>query len=188
MMQQDDLLVHKALKGDIEAFEELISAYEHRIYNIAYRMMGNPEDAMDVVQEALLKIYRSLKKFKNQSSFSTWIYRIVMNTCLDELRKKKRGFLLFMNDAEGYGEDIVDSSGDSLPEESYERKERLKSLQKAIQELIPDYKSVIILRDIQGFSYEEIAEILHCPLGTVKSRINRARTELRKKLSEFGNI
>ncbi len=187
-MHQDDFLVHKAQKGDVEAFEELICAYEHRIYNIAYKMMGNPEDAMDVAQEALLKIYKSLKKFKNQSTFSTWVYRVAMNTCLDELRKKKRGFLLLMNDAEGYGNGIVDSSSDSLPEVSYERKERLKSLQNAIQELIPDYKSVIILRDIQGFSYEEIAEILHCPLGTVKSRINRARTELRKKLSEFGNI
>lgn len=187
-MHQDDFLVHKAQKGDVEAFEELICAYEHRIYNIAYKMMGNPEDAMDVAQEALLKIYKSLKKFKNQSTFSTWVYRVAMNTCLDELRKKKRGFLLLMNDTEGYGNGIVDSSSDSLPEVSYERKERLKSLQNAIQELIPDYKSVIILRDIQGFSYEEIAEILHCPLGTVKSRINRARTELRKKLSEFGNI
>ena len=187
-MQQDDLLVHKAQKGDIEAFEELICAYEHRIYNIAYRMMGNPDDAMDVAQEALLKIYRSFKKFKNQSTFSTWIYRVTVNTCLDELRKKKKGFLLHLNDEEGSGKDIMDSSSDSLPEVSYERKERLKSLQKAILELVPDYRSVIVLRDIQGFSYEEIAEILHCPLGTVKSRINRARAELRKKLSEFGNI
>lgn len=178
-------LISRSKKGDISAFEELINKYERKAYNIAYRMMSNEEDAKDAAQEAFIKIYKSIKGFREESLFSTWLYKIVTNVCLDELRKKKK------NEAVSLEVSVESDKGtayfelgaeEDTPEDYYERKEKSQLILNTIHSLKEDYKVIIILRDIQGFSYEEIASILNCSLGTVKSRINRARNVLKDKL------
>ena len=185
MEEMEKLLVTKSKKGNLDAFEELISAYERKAYNIAYRMMGNEEDAKDMAQEAFIKIYKSIQNFREESSFSTWLYRIVTNVCLDELRKRKKDKLvpLELSIETDKGTAIVELSAErETPEDIYERVEKKQLIQNAISSLGEDYKTVIILRDIQGFGYEEIATMLNCSLGTIKSRINRARNQLKDKL------
>ena len=185
MKEMEKLLVAKSKKGNLDAFEELISAYERKAYNIAYRMMGNEEDAKDMAQEAFIKIYKSIQNFREESSFSTWLYRIVTNVCLDELRKRKKDKLvpLELSIETEKGTAIVELSAErETPEDIYERVEKRHLIQNSISSLGEDYKTVIILRDIQGFGYEEIATMLNCSLGTIKSRINRARNLLKEKL------
>lgn len=181
----EKLLVKKSQSGDIESFELLISSYDKRAYNIAYRIMGNEEDAKDMAQEAMLRVYRSIKDFKGQSSFSTWLYRIVTNVCLDELRRRKNDRHVSIDSTikTEDGELHIELCSDKeTPETAYERVEQRELIKEAIRELNDEYRSVIVLRDIQGFSYEEISNMLECSLGTVKSRINRARTMLRDRL------
>ncbi len=185
MSDLEKLLVKKSQAGDVEAFELLIDSYDRRAYNIAYRVMGNEEDAKDMAQEAMLRVFRSIKDFKGQSSFSTWLYRIVTNVCLDELRRRKNVKYISIDSTiqTEDGEMHIELSSDmETPESAYERLEQRELIKRAIQELNDEYRSVIVLRDIQGFSYEEISNILDCSLGTVKSRINRARTMLRDRL------
>jgi len=181
----EKLLVKKSQSGDVESFELLISSYDKRAYNIAYRIMGNEEDAKDMAQEALLRVFKSIKDFKGQSAFSTWLYRIVTNVCLDELRRRKNDKYVPLESTvqTDNGELHMELCSDKeTPESAYERVEQRELITKAIRELNDEYKSVIVLRDIQGFSYDEISNMLDCSLGTVKSRINRARTMLRDKL------
>ncbi|HWR60142.1 MAG TPA: sigma-70 family RNA polymerase sigma factor [Clostridia bacterium] len=185
MSDLEKLLVKKSQSGDIEAFELLISSYDKRAYNIAYRIMGNEEDAKDMAQEAMLRVYRSIKDFKGQSSFSTWLYRIVTNVCLDELRRRKNDRHVSIDSTikTEDGELHIELCSDKeTPEAAYERVEQRELIKEAIRELNDEYRSVIVLRDVQGFSYEEISGMLECSLGTVKSRINRARTMLRDRL------
>lgn len=186
MSELEKLLIGKSKSGDTDAFERLIGQYEKRAYNIALRIMGNEEDAKDMAQEALIRIYKSIKDFKEQSSFSTWLYRIVTNVCLDELRKRKNiktvpaDGMIETEDGEMHLEVCIDSE---TPEAVYEKRERKELIVNTIGELNEEHRSVIVLRDIQGFSYEEIAVMLDLSLGTVKSRINRARHALKDKLS-----
>lgn len=178
MNEIESLLIKKSKVGDIESFERLIESYQKRAYNIALRIMCNEEDAKDMAQEAFIRIYKSIKDFKEQSSFSTWLYRIVTNVCLDEMRRKKK--IKTETIDTNYDEASCDKG---TPENVYEINEKRQQIMKAINELNEDYKTVIILRDIQGFSYEEISNILDCSIGTVKSRINRGRNILKDKLS-----
>lgn len=185
MEEQEKLLVSRSQKGDISAFEELIYNYEKKAYNIAFRIMGNEEDAKDMTQEAFIKIYKSIGNFRGESTFSTWLYRIVTNVCLDELRKRKKNSTipLEMNIETEKGNAVLELSAEKeTPEDIYEQVEKKHMIQSAISSLADDYKTVIILRDVQGFSYEEIATMLNCSLGTIKSRINRARNLLKDKL------
>ena len=180
-------LIQKSKDGDIKSFELLIENYQKTVYNMAYQYLGNPEDALDASQEALIKIFKSLKSFKGKSSFSTWIYRICVNVYIDELRKRKKTYLDTISSTitteDGELEIPIVDKG-PLPDELLEKKEIRHEVLKAIDNLTPDYKSVVILRDINGFSYEEISKVLGCSLGTVKSRINRARKSLKNLLSE----
>lgn len=181
----EKLLVKRSKSGDIEAFEQLIFDYQKKAYNIALRIMGNQEDAKDMCQEAFIRIYKSIEGFKEQSSFSTWMYRIVTNVCLDEIRKKKKSEAVSLDgtyETENGEIHFEIASDDDTPEESYVRTEKKSIILKSINELSEEYKTAIVLRDIQGFSYEEIANILCCSIGTVKSRINRARNILKNKL------
>jgi RNA polymerase sigma-70 factor (ECF subfamily) len=179
------LLIKKSKSGDIEAFEQLIFDYQKKAYNIALRIMGNQEDAKDMCQEAFIRIFKSIEGFKEQSSFSTWMYRIITNVCLDEIRKRKKSDTVSIDstfetqDGEIHYEIV---SEDDTPEEAYIRTEKKRLILKTINELNEEYKTAIVLRDIQGFSYEEIANILCCSIGTVKSRINRGRNILKDKL------
>jgi len=181
----DKLLVKRSKSGDIEAFEQLIFDYQKKAYNIALRVMGNQEDAKDMCQEAFIRIFKSIEGFKEQSSFSTWMYRIVTNVCLDEIRKKKKSETVSLDgtyETENGQIHFETVSDDDTPEEAYIRIEKKRIVLKSINELSEEYKTVIVLRDIQGFSYEEIANILCCSIGTVKSRINRGRNTLKDKL------
>lgn len=181
----EKLLIVKSKKGDIDAFEELIKNYEKKAYNIAYRIMNNEEDAKDMTQEALVKIYKSIKNFREESTFSTWLYRIVTNVCLDELRKRKKSetIPLEINTEGDKGTIRFEIGADKeTPEDLYELAELRQMILNKINSLKDDYRTVIILRDMQGFSYEEISIILGCSLGTIKSRINRARKALKDKL------
>lgn len=185
MSNLEKLLIKKSQSGDVESFELLISSYDKRAYNIAYRIMGNDEDAKDMAQDALIRVFKSLKDFKGQAAFSTWLYRIVTNVCLDELRRRKNEKYVSIDSTihTDSGELHMELCSDKeTPESIYEVVEQREMIRKAIRELNEDYRSVIVLRDIQGFSYEEISGILSCSLGTVKSRINRGRAMLRDKL------
>ncbi|MDD3706390.1 MAG: sigma-70 family RNA polymerase sigma factor [Clostridiaceae bacterium] len=185
MSDLEKLLIKKSQSGDVESFELLISSYDKRAYNIAYRIMGNDEDAKDMAQDALIRVFKSLKDFKGQAAFSTWLYRIVTNVCLDELRRRKNEKYVSIDSTihTDSGELHMELCSDKeTPESIYEVVEQREMIRKAIRELNEDYRSVIVLRDIQGFSYEEISGILSCSLGTVKSRINRGRAMLRDKL------
>ncbi len=183
-MIPDDLLVQQIKAGDIDAFETLVDRYQKQVYNIAYRYTGNQEDALDLAQEAFLKAYRGINNFRQEAAFKTWIYHITSNVCKDFLRKIKKNNEVSLDapiyTAEGEMEkQIVDNS--IGPDGIYERKELLEAIQKAISSLPEDHREVIILREIQQLSYEEIAEILDCSLGTVKSRISRARGLLKDR-------
>lgn len=183
MTDYELLLIKRSKKGDTDSFEQLVSNYQVSAYNIAYRMLGNKEDASDCTQDAMIKVFRSISKFKGNSSFSTWMYRIVINTCKDFIRKKKE-VLYLDNDIKGEEGNIKRELEDSsdTPETILERKELKKEIEKAIMEINSDHREVIVLRDIREYSYEEIAEILDCSIGTVKSRINRGRKALKDVL------
>lgn len=174
-------LIHRAKKGDVSAFEELISGYEKKVYNTVYRFFNNSEDAMDITQEIFIKVFTSLHSFRENSSFSTWLYRIAVNTCIDFLRKKKDDTLP-IKDEMVVGNDTKHSSYTQLPEDFVEKQELKQALLKAIDSLPKEQRICVILRDIQGFSYTEISEILMCSLGTIKSRLSRGRRALRQKL------
>lgn len=178
-------LLHRAQKGDLTAFEQLISGYQKKVFNIALKMLGNHEDASEAAQEALIKVFRSISGFKEESSISTWIYRIATNTCLDELRKRKNNRVVYLDEEIKLDDNEVTRQIEDdrpTPDILAEQKEIRGIVQKAVSMLSEDYRTVIVLRDIQGFSYQEIASITRCPEGTVKSRINRARQELKRIL------
>ncbi|PAB61399.1 RNA polymerase subunit sigma-24 [Anaeromicrobium sediminis] len=180
-------LIKKCQSGDVESFELLIKDYEKRAFNIAYRMLGNVEDANDATQEAFIKIYKHINKFKGDSSFSTWLYRIVTNTCLDILRKNKNKKTLSYDNPTETEEgtikrEFVDHKTNT--EKTVEREMVKKELHECINSLGDSHKTAIILRDINGFSYKEIAHILSCSEGTVKSKINRARKNLKNLLED----
>jgi RNA polymerase sigma-70 factor, ECF subfamily len=185
MSDSEKLLLEKSKAGDIAAFEQLIECYQRKIYNIALRIVGNYDDANDLAQEVFIRIYKSIGNFKQQSSFSTWIYRITTNVCLDDIRKRKNRKVISLDeeiklDDGEMKRQIV--SDDPLPEDMAEKSEMRKIVNDAINRLSEEHRIVIVLRDIQGFSYEEIAQIVKCPEGTVKSRINRARQVLKNIL------
>lgn len=186
MSDMEKSLLERAKSGDIAAFEQLIESYQKKIFNIALRMLGNYDDAGDLTQEVLIRIYRSIKSFKEQSSFSTWIYRITTNVCLDELRKRKNRKVISLDEEikldDGDMKRQIESD-EPTPEETAEAEDLRKIVNDAIERLNEEHRIVIVLRDIQGLSYEEIAEVLKCPEGTVKSRINRARQALKNILA-----
>ena len=175
-------LIRKAKQGDMLAFEELILKHEKIVYNVALRMMNHSEDAKDISQEVFLKAYRSLVNFDERSAFSTWLYRITHNTCIDEMRKRKgkQSYSLEeeLENEEGSMQRQIADEGDT-PEESLLRQEQKSEILQALDTLSEEHKAAIILRDVKGLSYEEIAEILELSLGTVKSRISRARNQLK---------
>jgi len=175
-------LIKRAGRGDAYAFEQLMAAHESKMYAVALRMCGNREDAQDCLQEAMLRVYRAISGFKGQSSFSTWVYRITMNSCLDELRRRKSRAAVSLDSMLESG--FAPSDESDTPEESSLRSEQKRALEKAIAQLPEDMRAAIVLRDIQGCSYDEIARALDANVGTIKSRISRGREKLRAVLSE----
>ncbi len=175
-------LIKKAAKGDTKSFEKLIVPYEQKVYRIAWHVFRHDEDASDAAQEVFVKLYYNLSKFRFDSSFSTWLYRLAMNTCIDEYRKRKRRL-----DHTAKLDYPMESDCDT-PEDAVIRQEKILAVRTAISQLSDDHKSIIILRDIQGLSYEEVSEILNISLGTVKSRISRARSALKEQIISNGRL
>ena len=188
--EQEAAIVRKVLGGDANAFETLVLEYEKNVYNIALRMTGNSEDAADMTQEAFIKAYNSLQSFRGDSKFSVWLYRIVSNVCLDFLRSKNRRPTVSLSVEDDDGEDAqLDVADESQsPELLLDRKLTRDSVRRGLDSLPPDYRQILLLREIQGLSYEEIAQALSLEVGTVKSRIFRARKRLCTFLIDDGNI
>lgn len=180
--EKESLLIKKAKEGDEGSFEALILSCKGKAYNIALRYVKNENDALDVLQESFIKIFRNLSKFNEQSKFETWVYRIVVNACNDFLRKSKSKYnemsvVLDGNDDEKEL-DIPDNT--PPPETVILNKEHSEYILDCLEKIPIDHKEIIILRDIKGFAYEEISEILECSIGTVKSRISRARNNFKE--------
>jgi len=187
-MADERELIKKAQSGDMDAFEEIVRLYEKRVYSLALKMTQNPQDAFDASQEVFIKIYNFLPSFKWESSFYTWVYRITVNKCIDINRKLKRQrtFSIDVQD-EDYPAIEIPDEVDS-PEMRYGKKEAMEAVMRALDKLSDEHKAVIILRDIKGLSYLEIAQAVDCSEGTVKSRISRAREKLREILEKKGNF
>ena len=188
MVSREDLLVQRCKRGEIGAFDELVVLYEKKVYNLAYRLSGNREDAYDLAQEAFVRVYNAIRDFRGQSTFSTWLYRVVTNVCLDQLRGRARHPVTSLDEPlmTEKGELPRQVTNDALdPEEEVERLEVKTAVQKGISALKEECRAIIVLRDIQDLPYEDIAEILNLSLGTVKSRLNRARLALRVILSDM---
>ena len=164
----------------------LIQNCKTKAYNTALRYLRDEEDAMDVLQESLIKVFRHLNKFKGDCKFDTWVYRIVVNTCNDFLRKNKNqrtNVSLYRTDEDG--ETMIEIPDTApTPSEVFDAKLTTSCVLNCLNEIPKEQKDIIILRDIQGFSYEEIGQILNCSMGTVKSRINRARQKLKQSILE----
>jgi len=187
-MSEEAMLVEEASTGNMPAFEKLVSLYGKKIFNYCYRMTGNKEDAEDTAQEVFIKAYRSLNGFKRNSRFSTWLYSIAHNACIDLQRKKK----IIIVPIEGHDDDnknqVKELASDGLSvEDEVLMTEKKNAVHLAIAKLRPEYRTVVLLREIDGLSYDEIAGVLNIPIGTVKSYISRARDELRTSLiNEIG--
>ena len=188
--EQEAMIVRKVLQGDVNAFEKLVTEYEKAVYAIAQRMTGNAEDAADMTQETFIKAYNSLSSFRGDSKFSVWLYRIANNVCLDFLRSRSRKPTVSLSTEDDDGEetqlDIADES--QSPELLLESALTRDAVRRGLDSLPPDYRQILLLREIQGLSYEEIAAALGIESGTVKSRIFRARKRLCTFLIEDGNI
>ncbi|MBQ6808812.1 MAG: sigma-70 family RNA polymerase sigma factor [Firmicutes bacterium] len=176
-------LIKKSRNGDTAAFSELVAPYSKRIYNIGLKMLNNREDAADMAQDVLLKIFRNLNRFRGDAAFSTWVYRISVNTCRDILRSSyrqhERLFTDFGEENEQPEYEVADYS--ALPEQLYEDRESNAYLLALIRGLTPKYRIVMVLREVSGLSYQEIADAVNISVGTVKSRLNRARAAMREK-------
>ena len=175
-----------AIGGDVSAFEELILPYQKKVYNIALNYTNHHEDALELTQEVLLKAFRYIKTFKGEASFSTWLFRVATNTCIDHYRKIRTTNYLYRDQNIQYEEGAANSyeEGSFLLEPSTMvlKKERREKLRDALNKIPIDLKTVIVFREIHGFSYDEIAQIIGVPLGTIKSRISRARQLLKEIL------
>lgn len=182
----EEQLIQRAANGDGTAFSELMAQHESRMYAVTLRMCANREDAQDCLQDAMLRIYRAIGSFKGQSAFSTWIYRITMNTCLDELRRRKSRNASSLDNLLESGWSPTDEN--DVPERHAIVSEQRRTIDMAIAQLPEDMRAAVILRDIQGHSYDEIAAMLDANIGTVKSRISRGRERLRQILRENAEL
>lgn len=185
---QEQKWVKAARGGDQDAFEQLVLAYQKRVFALTLRMCGNPEDAAEAAQEAFLAAWQGLGAFREEASFSTWLYRLASNACVDLLRREGRhrssaGPSL---DDEALSLEPADSA--PTPQEAVERAELRERIEEGLRALSPEYRQVLILREMHQLSYEEIGQALSLDLGTVKSRISRGRKRLQKFLLESGNF
>lgn len=187
---EEDALIAAVKNGDRVAFENLFCMYERLVYNTALAKLGNANDALDVSQDVFIKIWKSIVRYRGDCRFSTWVYKIATNTSLDFLRRAKSSHTeAFPSYIDGEGDEIeiefADESIGASPERMVEKREIVNNVRLAIAKLSPEAREVVELRDIEGFSYEEIAEMTGLEVGTVKSRLNRARGQLRELLLEY---
>lgn len=182
-------IIEKVLRGDTNAFESIVSEHERLVYNLALKMLQSPEDAQDAVQETFIKAYQSLGAFRGESKLSVWLYRLASNVCIDMLRKRRvQTVSLSAEDEDGAGQALELPDERFSPETELEKKELRRAVREGLGELGDDYRQVLVMREVAGLSYNEIAEATKLDLGTVKSRIFRARKKLCAILVSGGNI
>lgn len=189
--EQEFEIVRRAQDGDRQAFQQLVETYQRKVYGICIGMLKDPDDSMDVSQEVFIKVYRYLEKFNFQSSFYTWLYRITVNKCIDYIRKQKRkrevdydDGILRDDDVEG-DESILPSRLGINPDKVYGRKELRAKMLEALETLSEKHRTILILREVEGLSYEEIADVLQISKGTVMSRLYHARRYFQEAVKEY---
>ena len=176
-------LIERSRKGDSQAFGVLVERYQRRVVGVALAVVHNQDDAIELAQETFVRAYENLSKFESRSSFSTWLYRIAANLAIDFWRREGRHLVLHGEDADNEIAKLPTSQGDSFKEVS--RLELSARLRQALEQLTPEHRAVILLREVEGMSYDEISEVLQCPRGTVMSRLHYARTHLRSILKDL---
>ncbi len=189
--EQEREIIDRVLSGDTEAFEALVLEHQNKVYSLALRMVGNEEDARDMAQEAFIRAFNSLTGFRGDSKFSVWLYRLTSNICIDFLRSraKKRTVSMTWIDEEGEDAGELEIPDETWsPERELERRMTRESVRRGLDSLSPPYREILVLREINGLSYDEIASVLGIEEGTVKSRIFRARKKLCDFLIKEGNI
>jgi len=186
MPSSDEELVTLSQGGDLDSFNQLVLRWERPIYALAYRVIGREEDARDVAQETFLRAFRALKGFKGQAKFSSWLYRIALNLCRDWIRRERRAPVAQAPE----GIDIIELAGEATPSESIEelvgRRQLGRAVSKAMALLPEDQRTAIILKEYHGLTFQEIADLLDCPLSTVKTRLYQGLSVVRKQLHEAG--
>lgn len=184
--------IEAAQRGDAESFERIVFAYQQKVFNLAYRLLGEREEAEDLTQEVFVNVFRHISKFQGKSQFSTWIYQVTMNHCRNRFKYLKRRYHHAteslddpLQTSEGEIDKDLPDEGD-IPEDVLYRQQIQGMVQVALGKLQEDHREVVVLRDIQEFSYQEISDVLGLPEGTIKSRLHRARLELRETLRRLG--
>ncbi len=179
--------MRRVQKGNQAAFEELVRRYERKVYNIAYRILGNEDEATEALQDTFLRAYRFIPRFKFKSSFYTWLYRIATNVSLTRLRRRKAQETISLDEPVKNTDDLMFDLPDTgqTPEQVFQMKRLREKLQEAVKSLPEEYRAVVILRDLEGLTNEEVSKILKLSIPAVKSRLHRGRLALREKLANF---
>jgi RNA polymerase sigma-70 factor (ECF subfamily) len=186
----DQALVERAVQGDTKAFRSLVERYQRKVYAIAFGVVRNPDTALDITQDAFVKVHKNLATFKGESSFYTWIYRIVLNLCIDRKRREARQAEVDYDDGISHGEGFTDgptlaTTGFDNPAQAAHRKELVEHMDRALSTLSDEHREILMMREVDGLSYEELAEVLDIPKGTVMSRLFHARKNFQKSLSRY---
>src|SRR3954452_16662989 len=183
----DKPLVRAAQRGDRAAFRALVERYQRRVYQLAVSMLKDPDDAMDIVQETFVRVHRYLPSFKGDASFFTWTYRIATNLCLDSARKRGRGERVDVDESDAEVEARMDPPSAALagPQRAALNQELKGKLEEALQSLSENHRAILLLREVEGLSYEELAKVLGIRKGTVMSRLFHARLKMQQKLREY---
>jgi RNA polymerase sigma-70 factor, ECF subfamily len=191
LLVEDEALAEDCRFGDRRAFNKLVIKYQNRIYSVALRMLRNEEEAKDITQDVFFSAYRAIKRFRGESRLSTWLYRIAINACINRLKSKDHKFSerrdeldsnIVSNSKAAFSDD---STYNSDPEKLLQNKDLKIMLEREITRLSPEAKAILLMRDVEGLAYDEIEKVLDLPSGTVKSRLHRARTELKERLKKF---
>jgi RNA polymerase sigma-70 factor (ECF subfamily) len=181
--QEIDSLIERCLKGDQRAWDEIVRLYWRKVFNVAYKFVGRQDEAEDLAQDIFLKLFKSLKTFDRRANFSTWLISVSRNLCIDHYRSMRREHDVVTHDVDVVT--LAHPSAVDSPHVALERRDRVALLRAALDKLAPSLRTAVMLRDIQELSYQEIAEKLGVPEGTVKSRINRGRTELARQIARL---
>lgn len=189
----EEALIREAQRGDLDSFNSLVLAYQSLVFNVAYRIMGEPDSSADATQEAFISAFKNIKNFRG-GSFRSWLLRIVTNACYDELRRRKRRPSSSLEEltefSEGSGSQEAETLGThaASPESAAERSELSSAIQDCINRLSAEFKIVVVLVDLQGYDYQEVSNVINRPIGTVKSRLARARGKLRDCLQRYREL
>ena len=188
VVTEESVLVSRAQRGDLAAYDDLVRRYQERIYATIYHMTSNHEDANDLAQDTFIKAFQALKSFKGGSSFYTWVYRIAVNKTINFLKQRKNRTHMSLNDLDFNAEhdpDLLALVSDKTPRREAQLAELQQKLNEALQKLSEPHRLVVTLHDVQGLAHEEIAQIMDCNVGTVRSRLFYARQQLQATMSDY---